>query len=50
MSSSELSELLSLCDRIIVMHERKITGGKPGGGYGGEDYVVCSCTAVIKNG
>jgi len=27
MASSELPELLSLCDRIIVMHEGKITGG-----------------------
>jgi len=26
MISSELPELLSLCDRIIVMHEGKITG------------------------
>ena len=26
MVSSELPELLALCDRIIVMHEGKITG------------------------
>lgn len=26
MVSSELPELLSLCDRILVMHEGKMTG------------------------